>query len=52
MAVPMVTLRESLLITALLSAFVMGLLWGYMVGYGNGKMDELCDRYKDAKDKK
>jgi hypothetical protein len=42
----MVTLRESMLITALLSAFVMGFVWGYIVGHGNGRLDEITGRYK------
>ncbi len=39
-----VVLRESWLITALLSAFVMGLGLGYRIGYGNGRLDEMTKK--------
>lgn len=34
-------MRESLQITIALSIFVGGFLWGYFVGYGNGRLDEI-----------
>jgi len=40
----MFVMRESLQVTIALTIFAAGFAWGYFLGYGNGRLDEMTKK--------